>query len=400
MTLAPYRQALALPGVLRLLLFAVLARLPQTASSIILTLHVVEDLDRGWAAAGLVGASATVGMALGGPWRGRRVDRLGLRRALVPSIVAEALVWGMAPWLPYQGLLVAAFVGGVLGLPIFTVVRQSLSVLAPPESRRSVFALDSMGVELSFILGPTLGVLVATQWSTTAGLLGVGVLMVGSGLALFAFDPPTRTALADGEEEPARLPRREWFTPRLVAVLACTSAAVLVLAGTDVSLVAHLREDDAVTLAGVVFLAWGVGSMLGGLVYGALHRPVPPFVLLLALAVLTAPVGLAPSWGTLALAILPAALLCAPVLTATAERVSGLVPEASRGEAMGWHGSALTVGGALGAPLAGSLIDAEGAWAGFAVVGAVGTVLALAGLVVESRVRARVARRDRYVPAA
>ena len=33
-----------------------------------------------------VGAATTVGMAIGGPWRGRMVDRMGLRRALAPGL--------------------------------------------------------------------------------------------------------------------------------------------------------------------------------------------------------------------------------------------------------------------------------------------------------------------------
>ena len=61
------------------------------------------------------------------------------------------------------------------------------------------------------------------------------------------------------------------------------------------------------------------------------------------------------------------------MITATAEGVAGCVPEQVRGEAMGWHGSALTIGSAIGAPLAGAAIDAIAPWAGFAVVGATGS---------------------------
>src|SRR3954471_3254171 len=108
MSLTPYRRVLARPGVSRLLLFGVLARVPATAAGVVLTLHVVLTLGRGYAAAGLVATAAPVGMALGSPWRGRAVDRLGLRRALAPSILAEALVWGSAPFVSYEALLVVA----------------------------------------------------------------------------------------------------------------------------------------------------------------------------------------------------------------------------------------------------------------------------------------------------
>ena len=56
MTLLPYRETLALPGIRSLLLVTLFARIPTTASTVTLTLHVVQDQHRGYGAAGLVGA--------------------------------------------------------------------------------------------------------------------------------------------------------------------------------------------------------------------------------------------------------------------------------------------------------------------------------------------------------
>lgn len=392
-SLAPYRHVLGLPGVPRLLIFAILARVPQTSSGVILTLHVVLTLKLGYGAAGLVATVATIGMGIGSPWRGRAVDRVGLRRALVPSVVVATLAWGLSPFATYPQLLVLAFFGGLLGVPVFSVTRQSLAVLVPGEHRRTVFSLDGMGTELSFIIGPTLGVLVATQASTRVALIGVAGGTLAAGLALMLVNPPTRTAGPDGAEgdgeagpgQAVRVPRSAWFSPALLAVLAAAAGATVVLAGTDVAVVAHLREDGAVELTGLVFAAWGAGSMIGGLVYGGARRELSPLRLLLVLAVLTVPVGLAPGPYVLLLTILPAAALCAPVIAATAEGVSRLVPEEARGEALGWHGSALQLGGGLGAPLAGVAMDSYGAWSGFATVGAVGALLATLGLLVARR---------------
>jgi MFS family permease len=72
------------------------------------------------------------------------------------------------------------------------------------------------------------------------------------------------------------------------------------------------------------------------------------------------------------------------VLTATADAVSRMVPEDVRGEAMGWHGSSLTLGLAIGAPLAGAAIDGVGSWAGFAVVGAAGLLIGGFGVAAQS----------------
>jgi len=47
---------------------------------------------------------------------------------------------------------------------------------------------------------------------------------------------------------------------------------------------------------------------------------------------------------------------------------------------MGWHGSALTLGSALGAPIAGFAIDHGGWEAGFLVTAVIGLLVAVAGL--------------------
>lgn len=425
MSLAPYRAVLSLPAIRRLVVFGILARVPLAAAGVVLTLHVVTTLHLGYAEAGVVGAASTIGIALGSPWRGRAVDRAGLRRALLPSLVVVSLAWGFSPFVGYPVLVVIALVGGVFAIPIFAVIRLSMSVLVPPEQRKVALALDSIGVEVSYMLGPAAGVAVATAWSTRVGLLAVCACTVGSGLALYALNPPTRSApapaavigapagpvppaapgvvpvqpaaAAAGPVPPvipataARPGRRwpavpGWLSAQVVAVLAATGAATVVLSGTDVGIVAHLRSHGAIGLSGLVFVAWGLGSMVGGLIYGGMHRVVSPVALLLALAVLTVPVGLAPGPAALMLAVMPAGLLCAPVIVATADAISRLVPERFRGEALGWHGAALNIGSAGGAPLAGAAIDAWGPWSGFAAVGSVAALLALAGLRARGRV--------------
>jgi MFS family permease len=244
--------------------------------------------------------------------------------------------------------------------------------------------------------GPALGVAVAVGISTQAALIGVGVLTVASGVGLLLLNPPTRSPGA-APDTPAAVPasgagsarggRFSWVSPSLLAVFAATTAATMVLAGTDVGVVALLRSHGAVTLTGLVFVSWGVASIVGGLLYGAARRPLPPFALLLGLAVLSIPIGLAPGPAWLMIAILPAGALCAPVLSATAEAVARLVPERVRGEAMGWHGSSLTLGLAAGAPVAGAAIDRWGPWAGFAAVGGCGAVVAVIGLTLAARPR-------------
>lgn len=389
MSLEPYRRALAMPGLRSLLLVALLARVPVVASGITLTLHVVLELHRGYGAAGLIGASFTIGAALGSPMLGRVVDRRGLRLMVGFTTAIEAVFWAVAPVLPYQALLVAAFVAGLLALPVFSIVRQSIAALVPEQQRRPAYSLDSMSVELSFMAGPALAVLLVTTASATAAMYAVGAGIVGAGVALFLLDPPVRSASEEKQTVGAPLRRRQWLRPRLIAVLGISAATTLVLGGTDVAVVAVLRQSDQVVFTGVVLALWGAYSMAGGFVYGAITRPLSPLRLMGLLSVLTIPVGVATDWWWLALALLPAGLLCAPTLAATADAVSRLVPAGARGEAMGLYGSALTVGLAVGAPLAGAVIDRLGPPWGFAAIGLLSGLIALAAVPVQRRQRQR-----------
>ena len=123
---------------------------------------------------------------------------------------------------------------------------------------------------------------------------------------------------------------------------------------------ASIALGRAATASAAVLAIWGLGSVLGGLVYGVWHKSIPALLLLGGLSLATIPLALASSvWLLAALGFL-AGLLCAPTITATVDQVSRVVPDAARGEAMGWHGSAMTAGSALGAPVAGLAIDRWG----------------------------------------
>jgi MFS family permease len=377
-----YRRVLNVPGVLGLQVLATIARIPAASAGLVLTLHVVGPLGRSYAQAGVIAAAVTVGGAVGAPWRGRAVDRFGLRLAVMPSIVVEAIVWGLAPRVSYPVLLVLAAIGGLLGLPIFTVVRQSLTALVPIDQRRTALALDSVTTELSFIIGPATIVVLATQVSTTVAMWTVGACMVAAGIALLVRNPPTRSSadlqsVADSTASPVR-DRRLLANRSLLALFAITATVTLVLTGTDIGIVSALRALDHTTFIAVAMVAWCSGSVVGGLVYGGLHRTIPPWILLLGLCLLTIVVGFARQPWQLAVLLVPAGALVAPVVTSTVEGVTRLVPERRRGEAMGWHGSALTIGVAAGSPLAGVVIDATSPWFGFVAVGVLGVLLASA----------------------
>lgn len=429
-----YRELLRVAPIRRVLLVGMIARFPHSAAGVLLTLHVVLTLDKGYAAAGAVAAVVTIGIAVGAPWRGRRVDTVGLRRALIPSVISEAVIWSIAPHASYEWLLVLALIGGVFTLPVFSVVRQSLGVLAAGDQRRTAFALDSIATEVVFMGGPALGAVLATGISSVVGLTLVGLSTSLAGLLLMWFNPPTRSEqpatasrLADeadaaaasvGTVAPANVQEAageaagaagraglhqrlrsglaagfSWMTLSVAVVFVVAAGAGLLLSGSDVGIVALMESTGKPDQLGLVFVAWCAASVVGGVIYGAMARRISPMLLLLAMGVLTMPMAFATSTLSLALLSIPAGLLCAPVLSAASERVADLVVEERRGEAMGWYGSALTSGTALGSPLAGAAIDSLGPWAGFLFAGAAAVALALVTLGIRAAFRRPVAVR-------
>jgi MFS family permease len=377
--LAAYRAVLALPGVAAVTAVSFLARLPASAAAITLTLHVVLTLDHGYAAAGLVGAAATIGMAIGAPLLGRLVDRRGLRTMLVLTLSAQAVFWGVAPFLPYPALLTSALLGGLLGVPVYSITRQSIAVLVPPERRRPAFALDSMSVEISYIIGPAVGALLALQVSTPAAMWTVGACWLVSGTALMLLDPPTHAAEAPGSGPPP--PVRQWLDLRLLGALLATMAAVIVIFGTELSMIAGLELGGQAGWIPAVNAVWCVASLVGGFVYGAARRSRSLPVLVGCLGAAAVPVALAGPWWSYALLLVPVGLLIAPSMAASAETVSALAPEHARGLVTGLHGSAITLGATVATPLAGLLVDVASPAAAVLVVGSIGLgAAALVGL--------------------
>jgi MFS family permease len=413
--LTAYRDVLAHRDTREALVLGFFIRVPLWAGAVLLTLHVVASLDRSYGQAGLVTAASTVAVAISGPWRGRLLDRIGLRRTVGPSLLVQAGVWSVAPWVDYAPLIALAVLGGLFVVPTFSILRQVMIRSVPEHQRRTALSLDSAATELSFMAGPALGVWLATVWDTGWALFACEMASVVAGFALWLRNPRLQggpsepdidelgeAARADtiaheaeaqvrGTTEPVGGGRafRGFITAPVAAVYLAAIATTIVLTGTDVGVVAALRDFGQPQSIGWVLALWGLGSLVGGLVYGAWHRSYSVFWLLGGLALTTAPVALATGVPTFAVIITLTGVLCAPTITATVEHLSRIVPERFRGEMMGWHGSAMTSGSALGAPVAGFAIDHGGWQWGFLVVAVIGLAVAVTGSAGQLRRRVR-----------
>ena len=381
MGFSTYADLARIPVVRRILVLGLLIRIPMWSAGVVLTLHVVTHLDRSYTEAGLVEMVLCIALAVSGPWRGRRLDRVGLRAAIAPSLVVLTVAWSIAPWVGYWALLGFVAVAGLFVVPTFSVVRQVLIGAVPVEQRTAVLSVDSVVVEFSFMIGPVLGVAAATYLPTTVALMTCQLTAVVGGLALW-IDNPSLGQEDDGGGPSHRV--RDWLSPIVVTILALSVAATVILTGEDLGTVAALRSMHHTTSIGWVLALWGLGSALGGIVYGALRRHPPAAVLLVLLGGSTTLVALGDNRLTFTALLFVSGFFCAPTITATIDDLSRAVPASVRGEAMGWHGSALTLGGAAGAPVVGWAIDHGGWQGGFELAGFLGLAIAMVGLTVQA----------------
>ncbi|MET9629277.1 MFS transporter [Lentzea sp. NPDC006480] len=375
MDLAPFKHVLMLPGVRPLTLLMFFARMPPAATGVILTLHVAVTLDQGYGAAGLVGAAGTVGMGLGAPLMGKLIDTRGLRTMLAVGVTASAAFWLTAPLMSYWTLLVSSFIVGLVGVPMMSIGRLIITALVPESRRRVALSVDSISVELSFMGGPALGVAIATNVSTNAALIAIGLSILAVGAVLYWANPPMvhEDEVVDGPQPKIF----EWLRGRLVGVFVVCVGATVCLGGMEVSAIASLEHIGKQSWLGVVFFAMCAASIIGGVVYGGVRRVPSVLVLLALMAVLEIPVGLGDgNVLLLCLLLVPMNLMCAPLIAASGEHISKLAPPTARGLALGLQGSAFTLGNAIGQPLAGVAIDRGGAPAGFAIVGVIGLLVA------------------------
>ncbi|MFI6369216.1 MFS transporter [Nocardia sp. NPDC050630] len=370
-SIATYRAVFAVPGATRFITVALLARIPATAAPITLTLHVVHTLGLGYAAGGFVVAAYTSGGALGAPLLGSLIDRRGLRAMLALAISAEIAFWTAASWMPYPALVVAAFTCGLLGIPIYTVVRQSLAAMMPPPCRRPAFALDSVSTDLGYIFGPALAAVLILAMSSTVALVSIGLGWTAAGIALWLLDAPTRTAYGEAGHTPAACTPYPITTP-LVATLITTTTVVIMVYATELVLIAGLESTGHSHAIAPIYSAWAAASALGGFIYGAVRRAPEFFTLTIYLGLATLALGLADAWWSYLLLLVPAGLLCAPPLAASAETIATLAPNEARGVVTGLHGSSITLGAAIATPATGALIDHASPSAAIAVIAITG----------------------------
>jgi MFS family permease len=380
-----YAAILRQPHVTPLLLASMLARLPYGVYALAVILYLSEVRDS-YAIAGLVDGAFAIGAAVGVPGQGRLIDRFGQRRVLVPAALLDATATGALVALTEGGAPTAALVVcGLLGGVAIPSVGGALRALWPSllrgrdELTGAAFALDSVALEALFTTGPLLAALVVAIASPIAALALSAVCTV-AGTLLFVAQAPSRGWRPDLEaDRPGALGALRSSGVRTLAF-----AAVPVGFGfgtVEISLPAFAEEHGRTELAGILLATWSVGSVAGGLLYGARTWRWPLGRTYLALSI-GLPLGFLPallagSIGAMAVLVVTAGLFIAPQAAAANELIARVAPRGMVTEAYSWPVTATLVGFAPGTAVGGALVEEQGweacflAAAAFAVVGAI-----------------------------
>ena len=388
--IAAYRALLRIVGPAYILV-AFLGRIPLAMSQLGVLVLVSSKLDSygaGGAAAGILAISN----AIGSPLAGALADRIGQRPVvLVQSLVGAA---GLASVVlvtdPDASRALIFAVAGVTGFAMPQVgplarVRWRPITRDEGDQRRLVdaaFSYEGAADEASFVLGPAMIGILASLAEPAGALLAAAVILAvfGSWFAIHWTSElvAKRSTTGGAGSEPL------WSVAFAVLVIAqlCIGA---IFGSVQTGTAVLARADGHAGSAGLIHAVLGIGSVTAGLAITALPERILYATRMLVAAVglllLSAPLLLVDSIGSLVLVIALLGFAVAPYMISNFALAGILVPVHRVGTAMTLLAGATGIGYALGASVAGRLADEGGHTPAFAVtVGAAGVAVLLAGL--------------------
>ena len=372
---------LRLPGVRVLFAVNCIGRLPMGALGLLMILQT-HELTGSFASGGLVAASYTIALGISNPALARWVDRAGQTIVLRSGAVVSASAMAAFALLPHDAgvpaLMACAALAGAAQPPVGACMRSLWPVLAPDaDLRHAAYALEGAAMEVIYILGPVAIVGGIGAWSLQAALIACGgFVLVGD--VLFSLHPASR-----GWRPPEDAERHMLGALRGpgVRVLIATFALIgLSVGAVEVAVPATLEPLGRAALTGLLLGLWGVGSLLASLAVARAGAPSDPprrlAVLLIAWGAAHAALAFAVGPLSLGGLLLLAGAAISPTIVYANAMLDYLAPEGTLTEAFTWTTAGLTAGMAVGAALAGVLVEQASPSAAFAALGGGGVLAA------------------------
>ena len=379
-----YRQVLARPGALAFSSAAVVARLPMSMVGLGIVL-LVEDRTGSYGLAGTVSATFVLAEAAFAVLHGRWVDSFGQARVLPLAIsvfgagLALMMLAVEREWPLALTYAFAALAGASLPQVGASVRTRWAHLLDRPGEVQTAFALEAVLDEAVFVVGPVLVTLLATSWHPVAGLT---VAALSGLIGTYAFAAQRRTEPPSGgrSESGAREPM-PWGLVLPLAVVCLTLGALF--GAAEVTTVAFAEEQGMRWAAGWLLAVWALGSLVAGLVTGAIAWRSGPDSRLrwgsAAMALAMVPPMFVESVPLMAVVLLFGGLAIAPTMIGAMTMTEQGVPSSRLTEGMAILHTGIVAGVAPGAGLAGFVVDHRGASAAYGVAlvgGILGAVVA------------------------
>ena len=362
---ARYRSVLLVPGCARVLATALIARLPQGMTSLAILL-LIRGHTGSYAAAGIAVGAYDFATAAGAPLVGRLVDRFGRPRVLGPgaalqTVVLIALVLAAQAGVGAVVLVALSALAGALWPPIAPSVRALLrDLVRDAKVRETAYALESVVQELVWISGPlVVAAVIAFASPATAVLLSGAVSVCGT--LLFISSP---AAHGRGTQVARHERARVLAIPELRTMLGPIFLNGVAIGTIAVGLPALALHAGSRPATGVMLALWSVGSITGGLWYGARewHASITSRyrALLWTGVICMAPLIAARTIPEGLVGATLAGLVIAPVFSCQYTLVGRTVPAGVENEAFTWVSSALVGGLAVGSAVGGGAVSAAG----------------------------------------
>lgn len=390
--LARYREVLREPHVIRLLLTAQLARLPQGMSGLAILLLLSRQV--GYGRAGVATGVSVASAGLSNVLLARAVDRLGARAVLAPAALGYAVGMGTLAAIEHDRYGVQLIVCVAIGLvtpPISSVSRGLWPRLLGVERAQVIYGLEATSQELIFIAGPAAVALIAGLASPRSAVVVTGVVGLIGAIAYVSSAPFAGFAVGEVHDRHRVLFGTGVFWYALAGV-----CLTLGFSMTEIATVDFVSGRRASAAAGIVLAVWSAGSLVGGAWFGAAtsrttDRSLARVVGLAAIGL--AACSVAPGPVGLAVILFVGGAAVAPALARLYTRLGAVAPAGATTETFGWLAVGFLAGSSSGSALGGISVDAIGSRPTFALAGAA-ALAAVATIAAGSR-RARIRALDR-----
>jgi len=378
---AAYKRVLGSRGVAVPLAGVTINRLAIAAQPLS-TILLVRGSTGSFAAAGLVLACYSLAAAGSLPVQGRVIDRIGQTSVIAVVTVVNALAFGALIPLatadaPLAPMALAGTVAGLSTPPLGSAMRSLWKGLVPdPDLRQAAFTLDAVAIDVAWILGPTMAAVVIAAASPSAALAGcVSLSLLGS--VVFAGSAASRAWRGTPAHERGSSPLR---SPGVLVLMGAALGVGIMVGAIEISITAFASDHGAAELGGTLVAIQAVGSVAGGLWFGARDwkRPVgdrlPAVALVFAISIV--PLVGVPSVGVAFPLMALSGVGLAPTIAVIYLLLDSLAPPGTAVEATGWVLTAIIIGAAVGNGAAGVAVTVASAHLGL-VVGLIGGFVTL-----------------------